>query len=375
MVFERMSKQSVIRTDKLSSLIGKIAEAGLVGDRQRLELLCLNAVRSLKKEFPDLADHLSSIIGETASSGSALRFQLSEPPPADLDAGLALVRSEPTDGALQPILDSTTTSSLERFLGQREKADILIRAGITPPKSLLLKGLPGTGKTTLAKWIAHQANLPLVVLDLASSISSFLGKTGGNLKRSLDYARANPCVLLLDEFDAIGKRRDDLTELGELKRIVNVLLKELEYWPIHSILIAATNHPELLDPAINRRFDVVLTVPMPAATEREIIFRNAVGEIGSNLPEGFLKTISGVCDGVSGSDIIRLAEYAMRRHIIDDVPLTQCLIEALPSGSGDVTKVDGDVLKLLQSQSNLTVRDLAKIFGRSASTIQYHLKK
>ena len=85
--------------------------------------------------------------------------------------------------------------------------------------------------------------------------------------------------MLLDEFDAIAKRRDDISEVGNLKRIVNVLLKELETWPSHSVLIAATNHPDLLDQAIRRRFNVVLTLPMPGEDERAKILERAAGRV------------------------------------------------------------------------------------------------
>src|SRR5690606_32775240 len=106
-------------------------------------------------------------------------------------------------------------------------------------------------------------NRPLLILDLASVMSSYLGRTGTNLRHVLDYAKSLDCVLLLDELDAIAKRRDDRGEIGELKRLVTVLLQQIDDWPPKSLLIAATNHADLLDPALWRRFDVTLEFPIP----------------------------------------------------------------------------------------------------------------
>jgi SpoVK/Ycf46/Vps4 family AAA+-type ATPase len=229
----------------------------------------------------------------------------------------------------------------------------------------------------LAEWIASQLNLRLVVLDLATSISSFLGKTGSNLKRSLDYARSTECVFLLDEFDSIGKRRDDITDIGELKRIVNVLLKELEDWPLGSVLIAATNHPELLDPAIHRRFDVVLETPLPTERESEEILARACGRFVDTLPDTFLQALARALIGRSGSELTTLAQSAVRRHVLGDISLAQSFIEsALRHWPSKIKKKHlGTLIKHLQANGALTVRDIAELTGKSPSTVQYHLTK
>ncbi|KOO11114.1 AAA family ATPase, partial [Vibrio xuii] len=140
-----------------------------------------------------------------------------------------------------------------QVLLEREYNDALLSEGLQPTKSIIFQGPPGVGKTLSARWLANQLDLPLLTLDLATVMSSFLGKTGSNVRAVLEHAMSFPCVLLLDEFDAIAKRRDDDRELGELKRLVTVLLQTIDEWPATSLLIAATNHGELLDPAIWRR--------------------------------------------------------------------------------------------------------------------------
>jgi SpoVK/Ycf46/Vps4 family AAA+-type ATPase len=374
-----MKKEVVNRTNPLSQIIPKFLEAGLAGNRQRLELLSLNAIRAFKNDFPEMATELSSILSQFTANTGSIRWHQLEPPPADSDAGLALVRVQPVDSAVEPILDDRVQEQIERFVRDRMELQKLLEQGISPPRSILLMGAPGTGKTMMACWLAKTLNLRLVVLDLASSISSFLGRTGNNLRKSLDYARATPCVLLLDEFDAIGKRRDDVTEVGELKRIVNVLLKELEDWPNHSVLVAATNHPELLDPAINRRFDVTLELPLPGERQREAILSRASGHFEAFLPEHFLKTLTHVLAGCSGSELDTLAHSAIRRHIVDKVPLARCFLNALgnrikPNPSKkELSTLIRDLQKV--TGNDLTVRELAEIFGKSPSTVQYHLTR
>jgi hypothetical protein len=358
------------------SLIPKLVEAGLAGNRQRLELLSLTAIRALKAESPEISAELGDLLAKFSANNAALRWHAGEPPPADADAGLALVRIMPVDDGTQPVLAAPVHAIVARFLRERNESERLLREGFAPPRTLLLKGSPGTGKTMLARWLAQQLGLRLVVLDLATAISSFLGKTGANLRRSLDYARATPCLLLLDEFDAIGKRRDDNTEVGELKRIVNVLLKELEEWPLHSVLVAATNHPELLDPAIHRRFDVVLEIPLPGEAEREAILLRACGRFAASLPAGFFSAIARVTVGSNGSELDTLAQGVVRRHVVEQVALGTAFIEAVAHRLPDTAKEHlGMLVKTVRDMTGLTVRELAELFGKSPTAIQHHLTK
>jgi len=203
-----------------------------------------------------------------------------------------------------------------------------------PTRTLLLTGAPGVGKTMTARYLAGALGLPLLSVDLAALISSYLGRTGQNLRRALDHARTHPSVLLLDEFDALGKRRDDPSDVGELKRIVNVLLGELERWPSHSLFVAATNHPELLDRAVWRRFDRTLVIEPPTGVARRAILERLLAEQGYRLPEHDLALTVDATDGMSGSDITRfvrahLREAVMSRIELEAVPLAHGAMEAL----------------------------------------------
>lgn len=367
------------RTEEWKGWIARIAEAGLIGDQQRLEILITKAVRSLKKDYPDLGDELGTLLSQHSVNPGSLRWKESGPPPADPDQGFALVRTDKLDSVHQPVLSKPVSKRVDQFLKERRECQRLLVEGFAPPRSVLLVGPPGTGKTMLARWFAHQLGLPLLTLDLANAISSFLGKTGFNLRRVLDYARGRPCVLLLDEFDAIAKRRDDMTELGELKRIVNVLLKELEDWPMHSVLVAATNHPELLDTAIRRRFDLSLDLPLPGDEERACIMEQACGRFAREIPKDLLNACSNSLKGASASDVDSLTQAAIRHHLAAGWPLAKALIGELTDrfGARLAGKNVGVLIRCVHTHSagKLTVRELADLFGKSPSTVQHHLDK
>jgi hypothetical protein len=369
----------VSRTDKWRDWVPQLAEAGLIGDRQRLELIIVSMIRALKRESPDMSLALGSILAQYSTNPNGLRWTNVGPPPTDSEEGLALLNNVPLEGALPPILPSHVLQQVEEFIRERQNAQLLLRQGFTPPCSLLITGLPGTGKTMLARWLALSLGLPLLVQDLATSISSFLGKTGLNLRRTLDFARVYPCVLLLDEFDAIAKRRDDATEVGELKRIVNVLLKELEQWPLHSVLVAATNHPDLLDRAVRRRFDVVLELPMPGEEERFKILERAAQAFSTTIPAPLLAACASSLDGSSGSELEAVMRSAIRKHVTANRPISESLLEQVQvrRREGVENKAIGPMIRALRSSSSkdYSVRELASLFGKSASTIQHHLKK
>jgi SpoVK/Ycf46/Vps4 family AAA+-type ATPase len=363
-----------IRTDTILKLLPKLTDAALSSDRGSLESVCMMIIRLIRAEYPDLAGELSQSLAKSPTR--TIRGSQYDPIPADHDEGLALLKLDDRNWDI-PFMATPVHDRIQRFVRERKESATLLQRGITPPRSLLLTGPPGTGKTVTARWIASDLSLPLFVLDLANVISSFLGKTGSNLRRSLDYARASPCVLLLDEFDSIAKRRNDDTEIGELKRIVNVLLKELEEWPMHSVLIAATNHPELLDRAISRRFDVVIDIPLPGEEERECILDRVCGTAGNELPPIFLRLLAQHLNNHSGSEIETMTQAAMRSHLLDGISLEQSLtIEMVQLISHGLTKKQtNDVIKMIGSMNMFTVREIGSMFSRSPSGIQYQLKK
>ena len=144
------------------------------------------------------------------------------------------------------------------------RADVLRAHGIEPRHRILLYGPPGNGKTSLAECLSFELALPLFIVRYDMVVTSYLGETAKRLRRLFDFVRTEPCVLFFDEFDAIGKERGDLHETGEIKRVVTTLLLQLDDLPSYCVLVAATNHPELLDRATWRRFEIKLELDHPS---------------------------------------------------------------------------------------------------------------
>lgn len=358
-----------------------LVAAGLEGNSQRVEVVALSLSRSLRKENPHTAKRIDEALSLFSMRGpSAMRGGSAPPPPIDPDthAEMAKVFSPETLIANSPILNKEIDERIKAFLNERVNAGKLIEKGIKPSNSLLLVGMPGTGKTMLAHHIARELNKNLVILDLSTSISSLLGKTGHNLKKVLEYAKRTSSVLLLDEFDAIAKKRDDSTDLGEIKRVVNVLLMELEEWPVSSVLIATSNHPELLDRAIWRRFDHSIEIGAPEEKQRILLLERDLGSFLNEQKEGvgFISVISELLEGKSAADIIKFCNNVKRKIILNEEdPIEACLNELEIDKSEKKTR--GTICVLLKRYfgPKITVRRIAEITKLSSTAVQHHLKK
>ena len=166
------------------------------------------------------------------------------------------------------VLTDTARRACEELIEEQHRASVLRAHSLEPRHRVLLVGPPGNGKTSLAEAIAEALATPFFVVRYEALIGSFLGETASRLKRVFDYARTTPCVLFFDEFDAVGKERGDVHETGEIKRVVSSLLMQVDDLPSYTVVVAATNHAELLDRAAWRRFQVRLALNRP--TRRDL---------------------------------------------------------------------------------------------------------
>ena len=210
-------------------------------------------------------------------------------------------------------LNEENQKNINTFIEYYNKRNEIFKNGFEIPNSILLFGPPGTGKTKLAKFLCNKIQLPLVVARLDGVISSYLGSTAKNIRQLFDFAQRVPCILFLDEFDAIAKVRDDNHELGELKRVVNSLLQNIDNLNNGSIIIAATNHERLLDPAVWRRFGFKLKIDVPDDESRLNLIRYFLDDDLLFRRYGF--HLNCIFRGLSGADI----EEIIKKSKIDAI--------------------------------------------------------
>jgi AAA+ superfamily predicted ATPase len=198
---------------------------------------------------------------------------------------------------------------------EQHRADLLRSHGIEPRNRILLVGEPGNGKTSLAEALAGELAVPLLVVRYEAIVGSYLGETAVRLARLFDRVRARRCVLFFDEFDAIGKERGDKHETGEIKRVVSSLLLNVDALPSYVVTVAATNHPELLDRAIWRRFQLRLELPKPTAREIKEWLARFEAALGTNLGLQ-AKVVADRLKGLSYAELDELCTDMQRRIVL-----------------------------------------------------------
>lgn len=297
-------------------LIPTLVRAAIVNDRKAIESISIMIAKQIKKQEPNISKEIMHIATASSVGADAHRSLDLNPAPVDRESRSQLVKIEEPIYLEEPILGDEVYEQLNDFLKERQMLEEFLNEGILPTNSILLSGMPGVGKTYITKWLSYKLKLPVITLDLATSISSYLGRSGQNIKSIFDYVKSQNVILFLDELDAIAKRRDDMGDMGELKRLVNVLLKELEDLPVTCVVVGATNHPELLDKAIWRRFDHNILVPLPGREERKILISRTLNSKTFELKKDTLEFIVKNTENISASEICKLGNHIKRQIII-----------------------------------------------------------
>lgn len=256
-----------------------------------------------------------SLVG-TGGGGEKMRAGIAIPVDRETAAPLASVIFPDENRAILPVLDPSVAAVVSSLQLEWQNHQQISDAGLSASLACLIYGEPGTGKTTLALWLAKELGLPAVVARLDGLISSFLGTTARNMGALFSFANRYECVLILDEFDAIAKLRDDPNEVGEIKRVVNTLLQNMDERHQRGVTFGLTNHPSLLDPAVWRRFDVQLEIPLPGPPERVDIARRVLG-VDRHDESVSARLLAWFGEGMSGAELVTLAEKYRKRLIVN----------------------------------------------------------
>ncbi len=298
--------------------ITRIIEAGLKKDTTKVASYARLLAKKLQSDGEERACARVLATLDRISGNHAVMDSLSALP-VDQESRLDIAEIDYSPSVDNIILSAPVQASLDDFRDTIQHHAKMSSLGLEFRMSLLLYGPPGCGKTSAAKYLASQLGLPLITARFDTLISSLLGSTAKNIHRIFEFAKKQPCILFLDEFDAIAKARDDIHEMGELKRVVNSLLQNIDDFAEEGILIAATNHSKMLDKAVWRRFQTVIEMPKPGPDEiRRFIdqFPKVANE--DAISEAQWKSIVDTMTGLSYSDIKDIVQSVLKKAVLKE---------------------------------------------------------
>jgi MoxR-like ATPase len=366
-----------IETDDVLELV----DAALAADYTRVRRVGTKIARSLGKADTATAERLRSLIRRR---GVPLRASgYSEALPIDMKSRLPLIEEQPWP-ACPVFLNGPNRDVFASFVKDAQNIELLASKGIATRLCMLIAGPPGTGKTLLAGHIAAQLGRPLYTVRLDSVISSLLGDTAKNIRSLFDFVPTKDGVLFLDEMDAIAKLRDDRQELGELKRVVNTVIQGLDSLDDGAVVIAATNHPQLLDAAIWRRFPYKIELGVPDEAVRVDIWRHFLFEDDEASP--YPPLLSRISENLSGADIQTIALAARRQavlegHGLDIGAVAWATHEAArgrtaPPPRGHLTSEQKRLLSLaLVQERGISQADVARLIGVTRQAVSGYVKE
>lgn len=331
------------RSDLLLSLVRAGAKGDQVTFRKAIEAL---VVEERAKQHHILADRLAAHLAQNGSAPSAPVSGA----PRNGHAENFFHEIEPHRRLQELILPAVVESACKELMEEQARCDLLRAHNLEPRNRILLAGPPGNGKTSLAEALATEMAVPLLVVRYEGVIASYLGETAVRLAKLFDQVRPRRCVLFLDEFDVVGKERGDIHETGEIKRVVSSLLLQVDALPSHVVVVTATNHPELLDRAVWRRFQLRLDLPNPTPTQAEEWFKRFEGRLGVRMglsPAAVAKKLA----GQSFSELEQFGLDVQRRYVL-----------ALPEGN--IARIVGE--RLAQWEKRFLLARMKKERSRNA---------
>jgi len=295
------------RADILISLVKSAKKNDMVSFRKSVESLIAD---ERAKKHNILADRLTAAINSEngITNGTPIRSN-----GATKDLVFEITPQKQFDDL---IINEISLNVCKDLISEQHRADLLRSHGIEPRNRILLTGSPGNGKTSLAEAIATHLMYPLFIIRYENLIGSYLGETATRLNNVFDYVKTRNCVLFFDEFDTIGKERGDTKETGEIKRVVSSLLLQMDRLPSYVVVITASNHPELLDKAVWRRFQIRLNLEKPDKLQIEVFIEKIFQRTNINFNYN-IKTLSEKLYGLSFSDIEAFCLDVIRQAILN----------------------------------------------------------
>jgi SpoVK/Ycf46/Vps4 family AAA+-type ATPase len=321
---------AVARADLILSIVQAAQAGDDVALRRTVEALI---AEERQKQHHVLAERLEEALQRNGASGEAVAE------PARASAPVEVIT--PRRRLDELLLPASLRTACDELIEEQQRVEVLRSFGLEPRHRILLTGPPGNGKTSLAETIAEALLVPLMKVRYEAVVGSFLGETAAQLSRVFSFARTRRTVLFFDEFDAIAKERGDEHETGEVKRVVSSLLMQIDDLPSHVVVIAASNHPELLDRAVGRRFELHLHLPGPDLKARTEWFQRFVETFDGRISRA-PTSLARATAGASFSALEQLTLDIRRRHTLNpDTPLNELVADRLKRWKQDSAVADG----------------------------------
>lgn len=308
-------------------MIRKVAEAIIAEERSKNHIILADKLES------ELTRNISDFV--PPSNNGANRIQ------NDFRAENLVTEIHPQKRMDSLILPKDVLLLCEQYIQEQYRVDLLRSYGLEPRNRILLIGAPGNGKTSLAEALAESLMMPLYVVKYDSIIGAYLGETALRLRKLIDFVSTRKCVLFFDEFETLGKERGDTHETGEIKRVVSSLLLQIDDLPSHVTIIGATNHPELLDRAVWRRFQIRMNLPMPTRANISLWLEKFQQKHNINF-EFSSETIAKKLLGSNYSEIEEFGLSILRKHVLSlpDTNVRRIISDELKNWSNRTTKIE-----------------------------------
>ena len=295
------------------------------GDEEAFYAVALQAAaREARQGHHHLAADIKKAVESSRESRRTQLAKVTRLPRSQNDVTDLIEVSYPQVSLRDLVIAPDLAAQVVQVIQEQRQRAVLAEHGFTPMHRLLLEGPPGTGKTMTASVISSELSLPMCTVRLDGLLSKFMGETASKLRTIFEIVASQRAVYLFDEFDALGGDRGG-NDVGEARRILNTFLMFLEDAGSDSIVIAATNHRSILDRALFRRFDAVLTYSLPDAQQAQSVIRKRLGSLVKGVRLGGLVSFT---EGLSHADLVKAAESAAKSALMrGDTAMTRKDIE------------------------------------------------